>query len=162
MVYLLDGDCNVKSAPPSRTARPRRPHSTRRKRRTRNCCLVSESWVPRTRKHLFASIRFLTVKNLQSWKKAFPDPSTSPAHYTKTLLTDCADVEVGSWIGGFSQVVHLELGSQRMDTNGRIYLLSHSTDSHPSSNLSAWPSSPPRPRGFLTSSFYSPTSMTRP
>jgi len=83
----------------------------------RNCCLVSKSWVPRTRKHLFASGRFITAKELQSWKKAFPDPSTSPAHYTRTLLIGCADVELGSWIGGFSQVVRLELVSQSMYIN---------------------------------------------
>ena len=83
----------------------------------RNCCLVSKSWVPRTRKHLFAYIRFITAKDLQSWKKAFPDPSTSPAHYTKTLLIDCpevftaADAGDGSWIRGFSQVERLEVNS---------------------------------------------------
>ena len=82
----------------------------------RNCCLVSKSWVPRTRKHLFADIAFPTVGSLESWKKTFPDPSTSPAQYTGTLSIGCshvvtaADAEEGGWIRGFSSVVHLELG----------------------------------------------------
>ena len=32
----------------------------------RNCCLVSKSWVPRARKHLFADIWFPTATRIQS------------------------------------------------------------------------------------------------
>jgi hypothetical protein len=84
----------------------------------RNCCLVSKSWIPRTRWHLFADIAFPIVESLQSWKETFPDPSTSPAHYAKTLSVGCsevvtaADAEEGGWIRDFSSVVHLEVGSQ--------------------------------------------------
>jgi len=84
-----------------------------------NCCLVSKSWVPRTRTHLFAGVKFRTPENLQSWKTTFPDPSTSPACYTKSLLIGCpevvkiTDVKASGWIGGFSQVVHLALGPDR-------------------------------------------------
>ena len=87
----------------------------------RNCCFVSKSWIPRTRMHLFAEIRFQTAMNLQSWKQTFRDPSTSPACYTKSLLigsevlTD-ADADGNGWIEGFSSVVHLELVGQ--DTCG--------------------------------------------
>jgi hypothetical protein len=83
----------------------------------RNCCLVSKSWIPRTRKHLFADIRFRTVKSLQSWKETFPDHSASPARYTKILSIRCphtvtaADAEAGGWIRGFSRVVHLGVDS---------------------------------------------------
>jgi hypothetical protein len=83
----------------------------------RNCCLVSKSWIPRTRKLLFADVNFLTTKSLQSWKETFPDPSTSPAYYTKTLsvssseVVTTADAGVGGWITGFSRVVHLVVGS---------------------------------------------------
>jgi hypothetical protein len=83
----------------------------------RNCCLVSKSWVPRTRKHLFAEVDFFTVAVLQSWKETFPDPSISPAHYTRSLFVDCpedvagVDAEAGGWIRGFSRVVHLEVAS---------------------------------------------------
>ena len=37
----------------------------------KTCCLVSESWIPRARKHLFANIEFLTPEHLQSWKNLF-------------------------------------------------------------------------------------------
>ena len=88
-----------------------------------NCCLVSKSWVPRTRKYLFANIRFPFAERLQSWKKTFPDPSTSPAHYTRTLSIDCPDVLTaadtgeGGWFRGFSQVERLEVDSQTMYVN---------------------------------------------
>jgi len=82
----------------------------------RNCCLVSKSWIPRTRKHLFAEVRFEAMKDLESWKEIFPDPSTSPGHYTKSLLVHClrtvdaADGEAGGWIRGFPRVEHFKLG----------------------------------------------------
>jgi len=82
----------------------------------RNCCLVSKSWIPRTRKHLFADISFRVVGDLKSWKETFPDPSTSPSRYTKALYVDCAhavtaaDAETGGWIAGFSRIVRLEVG----------------------------------------------------
>ena len=87
------------------------------KRTLRNCCLVSKSWIPRTRTHLFADIRFVTEENLKSWKETFPDPSSSPAHYTKSLTISCshvvvaADAKAGGWITGFSNVVCFEIGS---------------------------------------------------
>jgi hypothetical protein len=90
----------------------------------RNCCLVSKSWIPRTRKYLFADVKFPTEERLRSWEETFPDPSTSPAHYTKTLLVGCprvstaADVEASSWIRGFSRVVHLEVGRQGSFASG--------------------------------------------
>ena len=87
-----------------------------RGRPLRYCSLVSKSWIPRARKHLFADVRLNTVKRLQLWKGMFPDPSTSPARYTKTLLIAyphaviAADAEEGSWIKAFSQVIRLEVG----------------------------------------------------
>ena len=83
-----------------------------------NCCLVSKSWIPRTRKHLFADIRFDTEEHLRSWKKTFSDPSTSPARYAEALFVRCphvvtaADGEPGGWITGFSRVVQLEVSSR--------------------------------------------------
>ena len=35
------------------------------------CCLVSKSWVPRTRKHLFAEVAFQAAAELELWKKTF-------------------------------------------------------------------------------------------
>jgi len=59
------------------------------------CCLVSKSWIHRTRKHLFASLEFQLIHPLddshpmgpcvESWKKTFPDPANSPAHHTRSL-----------------------------------------------------------------------------
>jgi len=83
----------------------------------RKCCLVSQSWIPPARKHLFTNISFDFVEQLDSWKRTFPDPSTSPACYAKTLVICCpeevavADAEAGGWIRGFSRVIHLDVGS---------------------------------------------------
>ena len=51
----------------------------------RQCCLVSKSWIPRTRKHIFAVIVLHTEDNLKAWKKAFQASSNSPACYTRDL-----------------------------------------------------------------------------
>ena len=84
----------------------------------RNCCLVSKSWIPRTRKHLFADIRIRTEDDLKSWKETFPDPSSSLACYTRTLSVQCpyaitdVDAEAG-WIRGFFRAAHLEVVGNR-------------------------------------------------
>ena len=77
----------------------------------RECCLVSRSWIPRTRKHLFANVTFSTPNILQSWKDTFPDPFDSPAHHTRTLTysQSVVDATAADWIAGFSHVVHLEV-----------------------------------------------------
>lgn len=81
----------------------------------RSCCLVSKSWILRTRKHLFANVEFRTAADLRSWKITFPDPCTSPAWHTKTLHVGCpqavttADAKKGGWIPAFFRVEHLEV-----------------------------------------------------
>ena len=81
----------------------------------KSCCLVSKSWIPRARRHLFALITFHTAKNLQSWKTMFPDPSTSPACYTRSLLVrspqaiTTLEAEDGGWISNFLRIAHLEI-----------------------------------------------------
>jgi hypothetical protein len=76
----------------------------------RNCSLISKSWIPRTRKYLFANIVFPNVETLQSCKETFPDPSTSPVGYAKTLFIDCPQVATaGSWIREFSHVEHFRV-----------------------------------------------------
>jgi hypothetical protein len=95
----------------------------------RNCCLVSKSWIPRTRKHLFADVDFRPARHLWSWKEKFPDPSTSPAYYAKTLLFGCfysvttKDAEVGGWIRGFSRVEHLAMDSRKLIVNELVSLV---------------------------------------
>lgn len=65
-------------------------------------------------------IRFRSADDLESWKREFPDPTNSPARYAKTLyigrpdLITAADAEAGSWISGFSRVVHLEVDSRNI------------------------------------------------
>jgi len=52
----------------------------------KTCCLVSKSWIHRTREHLFANVGFFaTYHRVELWVEAFPDPTNSPAHHTRTL-----------------------------------------------------------------------------
>jgi len=75
------------------------------------CCLVSKSWIPCARKHLFACIMFHPQKSLQSWMETFPDPFNSPAYHTHTLTysqsVECSGA--GDWITSFSRVVHFDV-----------------------------------------------------
>ena len=82
------------------------------------CCVVSKSWIHRTRKHLFAHVEFNAQKShIKLWKKTYPDPSNSPAHHTRSLsicgipLIPAADIDVGDWIHTFHNLVHLHLES---------------------------------------------------
>jgi len=52
----------------------------------KTCCLVSKSWIRRTRKHLFATVSFDGLSSgVKYWMDAFPDLTNSPAHHTRTL-----------------------------------------------------------------------------
>ena len=88
----------------------------------RKCCLVSKSWIHRTRQYLFAVIRFQDVQNLRSWKKTYPDPSASPAHYTRALFIDSPRAvlaaEASKWIASFSSVEHLGFAGTDVDVRG--------------------------------------------
>jgi hypothetical protein len=82
------------------------------------CCVVSKSWIQRTRTHLFASVEFRPpAPRVELWKKAFPDPSNSPAHHTRSLTirgipaVTVADADAGGWIRTFCNLVHLYLES---------------------------------------------------
>jgi len=85
----------------------------------KQCCLVSKSWVPRTRKYLFASINFNRANDLEAWGETFPDPGNSPAYHTRSLFVGCprsvtaADAKEGGWIRAFSRVVRLEVHTHR-------------------------------------------------
>jgi len=90
------------------------------KRALSNCCLISKSWIPHTRRHLFAKIVFHEEATLESWREAFPDPSTSLACHVKTLsiygthAVRAAGAEAGGWIRGFSRVTRLEVDTHGM------------------------------------------------
>ena len=93
------------------------------------CCVVSKSWIPRARKHLFAHIRFSAEKShIKRWRKAFPDPSTSPAHYTRNLsfhgllASVAVDANTGSWIRTFRRVMHLRVNTLAWD-DSRVSLV---------------------------------------
>ena len=75
----------------------------------KNCCLVSKSWVPRSRKHLFREIRLDSIGRLKAWKETFPVPEQSPAHFVHTLLVDLRHItaEYVHWIQLFTNVVKL-------------------------------------------------------
>ena len=82
----------------------------------KTCCVVSKSWVPRTRRHLFAHVKLYALEShVERWKKAFPDPSNSPAHHTRTLTVNgtpgigSPNESVDGWIRAFRNVVHLDL-----------------------------------------------------
>ena len=78
------------------------------------CCVVSKPWIHRTRTHLFARIKFDTTNSdIERWKKAFPDSSSSPAHHTRHLLvrglSAVTAADAGGWIRAFHNLVHLQL-----------------------------------------------------
>ena len=79
------------------------------------CCIVSKPWVHRSRKHLFARVEFTPESPFKLWQEAFPDPSNSPARYTRSLLIHTSeavtlvDVGVDDWIRTFRGVVRLHL-----------------------------------------------------
>ena len=82
----------------------------------KTCCVVAKSWIPRTRKHLFAHVDFYARKShVERWKKTFLDPSNSPAHHTRSLsiygspAVTAEDTDVGGWIRTFRNVIHLSL-----------------------------------------------------
>ena len=88
------------------------------------CCIVSKSWVSRTRKHLFAHIRFPPSKrSVELWKRTFPDPSNSLARYTRTFsplelyYTTLVNPDIVGWICSFHRVENLILGFTR-DSHG--------------------------------------------
>ena len=77
------------------------------------CCLVSKSWIPRTRKHLFGEINFTSPTDPEEWMRMFPDPSNSPARYSHCLRIRCARdpipeaTKMGGWILSLTNVVRL-------------------------------------------------------
>lgn len=80
------------------------------------CCLVSKSWIPRARRHIFALVRFGPLgRSIASWIETFPDPSDSPAHHTRRLLISGPSVFPAmsmpqmTWIHTFSHIVNLTI-----------------------------------------------------
>ena len=87
------------------------------------CCLVSKSWIPRTRRHLFLCIEFNSDRShIKSWARAFPDPSNSPARHTrkfhilglKTITSTDAPIHIPS----FCRLTELKLQIYAPDNRG--------------------------------------------
>ena len=68
-------------------------------RSLRSCSLVSKSFVPSCRRHLFHTITF-TMPDLFKWIKTFPVPEESPAYYVKDLR-----FSLGAHFGGPKEFV---------------------------------------------------------
>ena len=87
----------------------------------KSCCLVSKSWIQRTRKHIFFHVKFVDPQDLDTWKTMFPDPSASPARYTKNLVVwstvTAVDAEERGWLLAFSRVEHLEVDFYEPNTS---------------------------------------------
>lgn len=86
------------------------------------CCLVSKSWVPRTRRHLFSRVQFNAFESsIESWMEAFPDPLNSPAHYTHELsvssdrAVNVARLNTLSWIRAFRGIESLVVETAKWD-----------------------------------------------
>lgn len=83
----------------------------------RSCCLISNSWISRARRHLFLRVRLnLHGKYaIQVWMKGFPDASNSPGHHTRTLelngvdSTMDASVVAPTWVHHFGHIKELKL-----------------------------------------------------
>jgi len=95
----------------------------------KECCLVSQSWVPHTRNHLFAKVEFRSAAALNSWKETFPDSANSPAHHARTLIIHCpdfvvaSDAEEGGWIRAFSGVANLGVYDKRWYSKTQVVSL---------------------------------------
>ena len=95
------------------------------------CCIVSKSWISRTRKYLFAHIQFFSpMRSVELWKQTFPDPSSSLAPYTRTFSflefhsTTLVNPDVIGWIRSFDRVENLFLGFIR-DSHGASLVQLH-------------------------------------
>ena len=83
----------------------------------KSCCLVSKSWVPRSRTHLFACVEFNfnSKRSIEVWRKLFPNPSESPARHARILkianssVLKTAVTSALPWIHPFRHLVELRL-----------------------------------------------------
>ncbi|KAF9778129.1 hypothetical protein BJ322DRAFT_1214809 [Thelephora terrestris] len=83
----------------------------------KKCCLVAKSWIPRARKRLFGVVWIPSRVGFEAWWRVFPDPDSSPGHYTRSLIFQTASFlfsGVPGWcslVRPFSNVVRLEMRS---------------------------------------------------
>ena len=88
------------------------------------CCQVSSSWTSSARRHLFSQIEFSPESPIESWIKAFPDHSISPAHHARLLslsgadTLDAAGTHALEWVRAFCSVVDLRISAVRWTPGG--------------------------------------------
>ena len=81
----------------------------------KRCCLVSKSWIPCARKHLFREVAFRRHSKFNAWKNTFPNPANSPGYYTRSLVFQSTNpfvkmvTEDSSCFRAFRNVVQLML-----------------------------------------------------
>ena len=100
-------------------------HSYEKRATLKACCLVSRSWVPRTQRHLFAHVEFdsdePSRRTVESWMEAFPDPSKSPAHHTRSLAISgltavtSATTHGHAWVRSFHSIIKLMVDTHWWD-----------------------------------------------
>ena len=108
----------------------------------KQCCLVSKSWIPCTRKHLFDEIVFRRRIEIEMWKIAFPNPVNSPGRYARSLFFCSADsilpiiAEESGWIQAFCSVVQLKLEWYEELTILFLFVYSLALESHRMASMS--------------------------
>ena len=109
----------------------------------RTCCTVSESWVPRTRRHLFVCVEFRLLRSpIESWMKGFPDPSKSPPLTLPglSLLSRFDSTPLRVWMWAVGSAPSVASCTYACTSSVGVVIRppsSHSTDYHPPSNHSA-------------------------
>ena len=89
------------------------------------CCLVSKSFAPRARSHLFSRVEFNSV-SIKQWMKLFPDPSTSPVHYTRILILPISRIDATSaltCIRSFCYITELEIDASLWGGDDQLSLV---------------------------------------
>jgi len=77
----------------------------------RHCSTAARAFVPSCRRHLFSRVVF-RPHNLPTWKATFPNPSTSPATYTREMrihLVSDMPIQLPEYMPYFSNVRDLAL-----------------------------------------------------
>jgi hypothetical protein len=80
----------------------------------KQCCLVSKSWLPRSREHIFADLTLDEEDDLESWRKTFSDPANSPSYHTRNLTIRCdpGHMEESGWVQSFPRLETLCMMSE--------------------------------------------------
>lgn len=81
----------------------------------RSCSVVSKSWTPRSRKHIFSTISFNNDSDVAAWWNTFPDPSNSPAYHARTLAVNYRRGFPETHLSSFCNVTHLCLHVHQVD-----------------------------------------------